>query len=231
MNNLEEILPRIKTLTFDCYGTLVDWHAGLNASLTRVLGDAVTDQTDSLYSHYVIEEARLEADQYRPYREILAEAAERVAGQMGVILDPSQAARLGDMVPDWPPFPDTVEALRRLKERFRLGVLSNVDRDIFAQTAQRLGVQFDFVITAEDVQAYKPAHAHFEHMLGNYADKESVLHVAQSLYHDGGPAGELGLAFVWINRYKEENATTVKPAGTFADLASLAEACTVKAGT
>jgi 2-haloacid dehalogenase len=110
-----------------------------------------------------------------------------------------------------------------LKERFRLGVLSNIDRDLFAGTCRHFSVNFDFVITAEEVKSYKPAPGHFRTLFDHHASKNQVVHVAQSLYHDGAPAESFGLPFVWINRYGQKNDTAVKPSLEFPELRALAE--------
>jgi 2-haloacid dehalogenase len=131
---------------------------------------------------------------------------------------------LAETLPEWRPFPDTNEALRRLKDRYRLGILSNIDQDLFTETARHFEVDFDVVVTAEDVRSYKPGHLHFLKLIEDYADSDSVLHVAQSLYHDGRPAGDLNIAFVWINRYNEVNTEGVTPLAEYPDLKSLADA-------
>ena len=124
----------------------------------------------------------------------------------------------------WPVFTDTVDVLKRLKQRFRLGVLSNIDRDLFAQTAEHLGAPFDFVITAEDVGSYKPAHGHFVRLLEQHSGTENIIHVAQSLFHAAAPAAQLGLACVWINRYNDDNAAHVDVLAELDGLTALAEA-------
>lgn len=226
MRDLRERFKPIEILTFDCYGTLIDWRTGLNRSLEELFGAAAGEAPSELYRSYVPEEARVEREGYRPYREVLATTATRVARQLGTDLPLERAARLADMVPDWPPFPDTVPALKQLAGRFRLGVLSNIDRDIFDKTAKTLGIEFDFVITAQDVRSYKPGSAHFDKMMRDHGDADRVVHIAQSLFHDGQPAERLDLAFVWINRYNDANLTSVRPLATFADLQSFADACT-----
>ena len=132
------------------------------------------------------------------------------------------AESLAESVPGWKPFPDTNPALARLKERFRLGILSNIDNDLFAATARHFESaigRFDFVITAEDVGSYKPGHGHFKRLLTTVVDDVSThLHVAQSLFHDGVPAAELGIPFVWINRRGEVNETTARPLAELANL-------------
>ncbi len=224
MTELNGVLPRIDTLTFDCYGTLIGWAEGLETSLSAVFGEELRPHLSRLFGEYVRIEAEVEAEPYRSYREVLAEVVRRLGGAFGVPLSPDKADQLAADLPHWSPFADTVDALRRLKRRFRLGILSNVDRDLFERTAERLVVPFDFVITAEDVQSYKPRLGHFDRLLNEFVSKDRVLHVAQSLYHDGAPANQLGIAFVWINRYNEANETSVKPLAEFPTLASFADA-------
>lgn len=223
MPGLNDILRRTETITFDCYGTLISWAAGLESSLSTVFGEQLQPHLPRLFSEYVRIEAEVEVEPYRPYRDVLAEVVRRLGTVFSVSLPAERAGRLAADLPCWPPFADTVDALQRLNNRYRLGVLSNIDRDLFQGTAQVLGDPFDFVVTAEDVRSYKPGRAHFDRLIAEYASKDRVLHVAQSLFHDGIPAQELGIAFVWINRYKEENRTSVRPVAEFGDLAAFAD--------
>jgi 2-haloacid dehalogenase len=224
MTSIQDVLRRTKTITFDCYGTLIDWSAGLSRSFREIFGPAVAGHEREWFEAYVRIEAEVESGPYRPYREILAVVTKRLARQFDLPLPTDRDAKLAEVLPHWAPFPDTNEALTRLKQRFRLGVLSNIDKDLFAGTAKQFGVAFDFVVTAEDVGSYKPAHGHFQRLIDAYGGMDTALHVAQSLYHDGAPANELGLAFVWINRYKERNHTSVRPLAEFPDLRSFADA-------
>jgi len=224
MSSVQDVLRHIKTITFDCYGTLIDWSAGLTQSFREIFGAGMVGHEREWVEAYVQIEAEVESGPYRSYREVLAVVIERLARQFNRSLLPERAARLARMLPGWAPFPDTNHALAGLKQRFRLGVLSNVDRDLFAGTAKQFGVAFDFVVTAEDVHSYKPAHGHFQRLIDAHGGSDTALHVAQSLYHDGAPANELGLAFVWINRYKERNNTAVRPLAEFPDLRSFADA-------
>lgn len=223
MTAIEDVLQRTKTITFDCYGTLIDWAAGLAQSFHQLFGDAMAGRKPELFEAYVQTEAAVEAGPYRSYREVLATTAEGLANQFGIDLPSGRAGLLANTLPQWKPFADTNEALVRLKERFRLGVLSNIDRDLFAGTARHFDAEFDFVVTAEDVQSYKPGPLHFLKLLESHAERDSVLHVAQSLYHDGSPAGALDIAFVWINRYNEANETSVRPLAEYPDLKSLTD--------
>ena len=225
MGSIKEALRHTRTITFDCYGTLIDWRTGLNRSLGELFGPAATDRTDELFEFYVQIEAEVEAQAYQPYRQVLATTAVRLARRLCLDLPSKRAALLAELLPHWPPFADTDEALAHLKSAgYKIGVLSNVDRDLFAGTARQFDVSFDFVITAEDVQAYKPAHAHFEQLLAAHAKRDHVLHAAQSLFHDGVPADKLGIAYVWINRYKDLIETGVNPLAQYPDLVSFAQA-------
>jgi len=224
LETFQRNLARTRTLTFDCYGTLIDWSAGLNRVFAEVFGPQTDQRRDELFDAYVKIEAAVEAEPYRSYREVLAMTLERMAERLHLPLPPDRRDAMSRMLPDWKPFADTNEALLRLKKKFRLGVLSNIDRDLFAGTARHFAVPFDFLICAQDVRSYKPGLAHFERLKQQEGPLDHVLHVGQSLYHDGAPAEKLGLAFVWINRYNEPSNTSVGPLGEFPDLRSFADA-------
>ncbi len=224
MESAIEVFKRTTTITVDCYGTLIDWSAGLWRSFTEIFGPAVAEREQEWFDAYVRVEAEVESGPYRSYREILAVVTERLARQFELPLSHGREAKLAELLPGWAPFPDTNDALARLKQRFRLGVLSNIDKDLFADTAKQFGVAFDFVVTAEDVHSYKPAHGHFQRLIEAIGGAGRTLHVAQSLIHDGAPANDLGLDFVWINRYKERNHTSVHALAEFPDLRSFADA-------
>jgi 2-haloacid dehalogenase len=221
---LRDLTRHLDTITFDCYGTLIDWKAGLTQSFRDLLGSVVDTDPMRVFDTYVEVEAAEEAQLYRPYREILASVAVTMGQEFDVAVTAAQAADFAQSLPGWRPFPDTNEVLSRLKRRFRLGVLSNVDRDLFVGTCLHFNVEFDVVITAEDVRSYKPALGHFQEYLSRHGRAERTLHVAQSLYHDGRPASDLGLAYAWINRYNHANDTDVEPLATFEDLRGLADA-------
>ncbi|UCE62206.1 MAG: HAD-IA family hydrolase [Phycisphaerales bacterium] len=224
MPSIRETLAKTKVITFDCYGTLIDWWVGLRKSFQSIFASADTQQIDELVDAYVDTEADIEGQVYRPYRDVVTEAVERLAQRFNLAIPSGKAKLLAQMLPHWTPFPDTNEALKRLKERFQLGVLSNIDRDLFAETTKHFEVTFDFVITAQDVQSYKPAMGHFERLIDQHASPDIVLHVAQSLYHDGVPTGKLGIPYVWINRYDGTNDLSVVPLALYPDLKSLADA-------
>ncbi len=212
-------------LTFDCYGTLVDWENGIVQAFSAALGaaGAPLDRARLLADHARLEPA-IQAGGFRPYREVLAEVARRIAAERGrPDVDPGFLAA---SLPGWPVFPDTVSALQALRAAgFRLGILSNVDEDLLAGTLARLPVPFDLVVTAERVRSYKPARAHFD------AAREAIgdatwLHAAQSLFHDVAPCNALGIRVAWIDRQGEGEAAAARagarPDARYPDLAALA---------
>jgi len=223
---------RFEALTFDCYGTLIDWEAGILAGLREALGRHDVDATDEgLLERYASVEAELEAGPYRPYREVLAGGLERVAADLGVAVGTDDSARFGGSVADWPAFPDSAAALARLARRFRLGVLTNCDDDLFAASNRRLGVTFDWIVTAQQARGYKPRRENFELLLERVdVPADRILHVAQSLFHDHVPAKAMGLHTVWIDRRHDRpgfGATPpaeARPDATFSDMASFAAA-------
>jgi 2-haloacid dehalogenase len=224
-------------LTFDCYGTLIDWETGILVGLRSALGPrGATARDDELLEGYAKAEAALQAGPYRRYRDILARGAQAIASGLGTTLTADEAATFGGSVVDWPAFPDSHDALVRLKTRFRLGVLTNCDDDLFAASNRRLGVGFDWIVTAQQVGSYKPDERNFAALLERLAadgvEPARVLHVAQSLYHDHAPARRLGLSSAWIDRRhgRPGGATPpsdARPNATFASMADFAAAATV----
>jgi 2-haloacid dehalogenase len=196
---------RFDALTFDCYGTLIDWEAGIAGGLQAVIGGAGIEATDDdLLERYARHEAVLEAGPYQTYRMILAEAMRRVCAEVGVEPPDEDVARFAGGVGEWPAFADSTDALRALAGRFRLGVITNCDDELFAGSQRRLGVTFDWVITAEQARNYKPSLANFELAFERIGlPRERILHVAQSLFHDHVPAKSLGLTTVWIDRRRD----------------------------
>ena len=229
---------RFDALTFDCYGTLIDWEAGILAGLRRSLDDHGIDPSDDdLLERYSRAEAALESGPYLRYREILGGSLREVCRSFGIEPTDEAAAAFGASVPDWPAFPDSADALARLKTRFRLGVITNCDDDLFAGSNARLGVAFDWVVTAQSVGRYKPDPRNFTVAFERLGlPPRRVLHVAQSLFHDHVPAKRLGLSTVWIDRRHDRagfGATPpadATPDATFPDMASFAEAATAAPG-
>ena len=199
-------LTRFKALSFDCYGTLIDWEAGLLAVLrpwAREQGGELSDE--ELLLAYADNEAAVERESpSTSYPGVLAEAFRRTGKKLGMPVSHGWVERIGGSVPDWPAFPDSPDALARLGRNYKLIILSNVHRAGFAASNERLGGDFAAILTAEDVGAYKPAENHFralDHTLPRLGvDRGELLHVAQSLFHDHVPARREGLPSVWINR-------------------------------
>ena len=189
-------------LTFDCYGTLIDWEAGILAAIRAVLEPrGVAPGDDELLERYAHHEAAAEDGPYRRYREVLDRSLRGVCAELAVEPTDEEVARFSGSVGDWPAFPDSAEALGRLHHRFKLGVITNCDDDLFALSNRRLGVTFDWIVTAQQVGSYKPDLANFLFAFERIdVPRERILHVAQSLYHDHVPAKALGMSTVWIDR-------------------------------
>lgn len=207
-------------LSFDCYGTLIDWESGILGYLLPLLHDKGCKVSDSqilnLYSEF---EPQQQEAPYRTYREVLASIVQDFAYEFQVKVSQEEAAGLANSIPEWEPFPDTVKALQRLASRYKLAVLSNIDDDLFALTAPKLGIDFDCVVTAQQVQSYKPSLRNFETLLGRLGiERDRLLHVAESLYHDAAPAREMGIASVWVNRRQGKPAAATKLASAQTDL-------------
>ena len=188
-------------LTFDCYGTLIDWETGLLTALRAELAGAVAGVSDEeLLEAFAAVEHAAEIP-YQPYRDVLAQALREVGARYGAAPSAEQQARFGGSVPDWPAFPDSSQALARLQQRYRLAPITNCDDDLFAGSAARLGVTFDEVVTAQQAGAYKPDERPFLLAFDRLGvPRQRILHVAQSLFHDHVTAKRLGLTSVWINR-------------------------------
>lgn len=199
-------LRDFSALTFDCYGTLIDWETGILAALRPwTTAHSLEADDEALLEAFGRAESRREAaDPTAPYPRVLAGVLEDLAEAYGTTASSEEAAAFGDSVKDWPVFPDTPDALAYLERHYKLVIVSNVDRASFRHSSAKLGVTFDAVVTAEDAGAYKPAPNHFRFALARLAEmgvpKDRVLHVAQSLYHDHVPARQLGLRTMWVNR-------------------------------
>ncbi len=189
--------------TFDCYGTLIDWNAGIAGVLERLWG---VERAPELLQRYHELEPEIEAEQYRSYAEVLTLTLERIAQEIGYGIPEGESGMLAQSLPSWPPFPEVPDALRELRRRgWNLVVLSNTDRNLIIASEKQIGVPFDLMIVAEDVRSYKPAHGHWERFFeATTAHKDQHVHVAASLFHDIAPARELGLKSVWINRLGEQ---------------------------
>jgi 2-haloacid dehalogenase len=206
-------LGAFDVLTFDCYGTLIDWESGLLGALAPVrAAHDVEASDDELLESYARHEAALEAGPYLSYREVLGRALVGVGDDVGFEPSPEEVDAFAGSVGDWPAFADSPAALARLQERFRLAFITNCDDDLFAASNRRLGVTFDHVVTAQQAGSYKPSHRNFELAFERMrTSRERVLHVAQSLFHDHVPAKALGLSTVWVNRRHDRPGSGATP--------------------
>ena len=190
-------------LTFDCFGTLIDWRHGI-----RTTGELLfPGRGEAFLEAYIALEAEVEEGPFKRYRAVLTETARRAAKKLDVDLKPDDATALVSTIPHWPPFADVGAALSTLRrEGWKLALLTNCDRDLIAQTQRRLPASFDAVVTAEDVSAYKPNHAHFKLFQSTFGSSaEAWIHVAQSYFHDIRPTHELGITRIWVNRQGEKD--------------------------
>ena len=212
-----------QALTFDCFGTLIDWAEGLRRALTEEGSfEAVKPRFDEFLRFREKREAEWEALPYRHYREILAVSLREAYVEFGATLDEPAALRVADSLRTWPPFPDTVSALRRLGSHFPLLLLSNVDRAPLAAVVERLGIPFAELVTAEDVRSYKPAPAHFQEAKRRLSTRtEGWLHVAASQFHDLEPAHALGIACAYVNRTGAKASESAAPRMMVKDLNEL----------
>ncbi len=218
---------RFDYLTFDCYGTLINWEDGILGALRPILtSHAIHLADDEILKLYGEIEPPLQ-NPYRRYREVLREVVREFGDRSGFAATNQEMESLPESLKTWQPYPDTVAALRRLKTKYKLAILSNIDDDLFAHTAKLLQVSFDEVVTAEQVKSYKPGHAHFHEMLRRcHTTPGRVLHVGQSIYHDVVPARVLGFATVWIHRapgYGATRAAEERPDLELPNLTRLAE--------
>ncbi len=221
-------------LTFDCYGTLINWEDGILGCLRPILASHGKDkdiEDATLLRLYGDFEARAEQGEYRPYGEVLQSVVRQFGEKLAFTPTSDEIRSLPESLPGWTPWPDTVHALRELRRRFRLAIISNIDDDLFAATRPQLEVEFDHVITAQQAGAYKPSLKIFELALRRIAvPAHRILHAGQSIYHDVIPAQSLELATVWVNRPSRRSGVgAVKAAGhpdlEVSSLAELAAAC------
>jgi 2-haloacid dehalogenase len=221
-----------EAMTFDCYGTLIDWETGLLAALRPVLDEHGVEATDDvLLEAYGRHESLLEAGEYMRYRDVVAGSLRGIGADLGFDPSDEDLSAFAWSVGEWPAFEDSPDALARLKERYRLGVITNCDDDLFARSNARLGVEFDWVVTAQQARGYKPRVGNFGLLFERLGlPRERILHVAQSLFHDHVPARSLGLSTVWINRRHDREGfgatppAEAQPDATFPDMVTFARA-------
>jgi 2-haloacid dehalogenase len=216
-------LTDFKVLTFDCYGTLIDWESGIFNALVPLARKAkVSEPRDQLLQTFAKHEsAQEEVTPAMPYSQLLSVVYRRLAKEWRVAVTNEEANIFGASVPDWPEFPDSVNALQHLKKHYKLVILSNVDRISFRSSNARLKVDFDAIFTAQDIESYKPNYRNFEYMLKRLHDdfrleSSDILHTAQSLFHDHAPANHFELASAWIDRRHADQGwgATMPPPGT-----------------
>lgn len=212
-------------VTFDCYGTLIDWRSGIAAAFDEAVPGAEKIERNRLLDAYASAEAEVESGPYIPYRDVQAAAAARAARLLDLSVPSSRRHFLAESLPSWRPFADTNPALVRLASAgLRLGILSNVDDDLLARTLEQLDVRFEALITAARVRSYKPAPGHFVAALeqvGRHPDK--LLHVAESYYHDIQTAESLGIRTVWVNRTGQDRSSDPHPSAEVSDLTEAAD--------
>jgi 2-haloacid dehalogenase len=225
----------IRIITFDCYGTLIDWETGILSAFRPILSSHGAELGDAdILGLYGELEAEAEAGEFRPYRDVLRRVVRGFGERLGFESSFQEQDSLPNSLAGWTAFPDTVAALRQLHAKYHLGIISNVDDDLFAATASRLQTEFNFITTAGQVRAYKPSHKIFElaqQKMG--VPTEQWLHAAQSVYHDVVPAKALGISTVWVNRTSARpGAGAAKPASAepAAEVATLQELADLMAG-
>lgn len=219
---------RYEWLSFDCYGTLVDWETGISTAVAEVLrSHGVHKTTAEILTLFSDAEPKAQtAHGYLEYRTALREVMALIGAELDITLSESELGCLANTLPNWPVFPDVADALIAMKARCKLAIISNVDDDLFAGSAMAMGIDFDAVVTSQQVRAYKPDLSAFNTALQRMGcDKAAWLHIGESLYHDIGPANRMGIASVWVNRPDRGGGTRptdAKPDLEVADLAELA---------
>jgi len=221
-------------ISFDCYGTLINWEVGILGVLRPLIKKYGRNLSDAgileLYSTF---EPQIQSNSYMPYRQVLAEIVRKFGAKLVFTPTQQEVDSLAESIRDWPPFPDTSAALRKLKTKYKLAIISNIDDDLLAHSLRLMGVPFDHIITAHQAKSYKPSFNNFNLALEKIGlPREKVLHAAESLYHDIAPANELGIANVWVNRRGGKPGATKDVAATpgmeVPDLKTLADVAVSK---
>ena len=205
-----------EVLTFDCYGTLIDWETGIWQALSPVFANHhVTLGREPALEQYATLEAALERGPYLEYKQVLRRVLERLGHRLMFTPNAAELAGFVQSVRDWPAFEDSPAALQALQRKYKLAILSNIDDDLFALSAPKLGVTFDFIITAQQARSYKPSHNNFQTAFERIGlPPAKILHVAQSLFHDHVPAKALGMSTVWVNRRHAQPGSGATPPAT-----------------
>jgi len=221
-----------EVLIFDCYGTLIDWECGILSGIKPILfNHKINLDNDQILELYAEIEVKIENENYINYKNVLRRVVHEFGKKLNFKPNPNEINYLLKTFNNWMPFSDTVDALKKLKTKFKLALLSNVDEDLFSISAKHLEVKFNYIITAEQVKSYKPSHKNFKFAINKIGiSQDKIIHIAQSLYHDIIPAKELGLFTIWINRRKDKEgfgatpAASAKPDLEYPDLKSLVSA-------
>ena len=222
-------LSRYEWLSFDCYGTLVDWESGITDAAAAVFArHGVRRSKEEILALFADAEPKVQTSgEFLDYRRVLVDVMQLMAWAVSIRLPPESAGSLPDSLPNWPIFPDAPGALKQLQSRYRLAVISNVDDDLFRQSEEALGIKFDVVVTSQQARSYKPNLLGFElaqERMG--VERDRWLHVGESLYHDIGPANRLGIDSAWVSRPDRGGGTRRTdsiPSLTVPDLGALAE--------
>ena len=220
---------RYQWLSFDCYGTLVDWETGISDAVAEALAShGVSKSQTEILQLFADAEPRVQSSpSYLEYHRVLREVMALIGSGLGLQLTDSELGCLADTLPNWPVFPDAADALNAMQRRYRLAIISNVDDDLFARTADAMGINFDAVITSQQARSYKPNLRNFDLAAERMAvEKADWLHIAESLHHDIGPANRLGIASVWVSRADRGGGTRqtdAVPDVTVPDLATLVQ--------
>lgn len=220
------IFKNKKYITFDCYGTLIDWEGGITNAVKKIAEkNGFNINLDGVSERYIKVELEVESETYRKYHEVLGLAVKKLFKNEGFDVSDDDALEFANSIYSWQPFPETRNSLAALKDKgYKLVILSNIDNEIIKKSIELIGIDFDGVVTAQEVGSYKPAHGHWEEMLKRFnTKKEEVLHVAASYVHDIIPAKEQGFDAIWINRNNEKPTTETRPDLEFNDLTSLPE--------
>jgi len=218
-----------EVLIFDCYGTLIDWESGILSGIKPILSNHSIDlDDDQILELYAEIELKIENENYTKYKNVLRRVVQELGKRLNFKPSSYEIDCLVETFDNWMTFQDTVDALKKLKEKYKLAILSNVDDDLFTISEKHLKVKFDYIITAEQIKSYKPSLKNFKFAINKIGiSQDKIIHVAQSLYHDIVPAKELGLKTIWINRRKDKKGfgatppASAKPDIEFPDLKSL----------
>lgn len=223
-----------KWLTFDCYGTIVDWETGITRAVAGLFLEHGVRRTPSeILALFADAEPRVQAsEEFLSYRQVLRDVMQLMSWEAGIRLKSGDAERLPASLPEWPIFPEAAASLRAMMGRYKLGIISNVDDDLFAGTSSALGIEFDVVITSQQAGCYKPKLTGFELAEGRMAvERGNWLHVGESLFHDIGPANRLGIDSVWVKRPDRGGGTRLIDAVPTLEVASLADLAALATGS